>query len=431
MLDVLDFGAVGDGQTIATESIQAAIDEAALKHEELYFPKGEYLVGSIFLREASHVIFEEGATLKGIQNIKAYPKIQTRIAGVEMLWPAAILNAIEVNHVIVEGKGIIDGQGEFWWDLYWGTDHQSGERLEYDQRGQRWIADYLIERPRACLIYKSNSSTVKDITFRRSGFWNLQITYSDQILVEKVTVKDNYGPSTDGIDIDSSTNVRVTHCSLSCADDCIVVKSGRDGDGLIVNKASENIEIDHCKIYSGYGITLGSEVSAGLKNIHIHDIEFTNSSCGFRMKSAKERGACIENIHVENLKMSNVQFVFSWIMDWHNAYNRKDLVDFENYPESWKAVAAQIPEKLQMTRVKNIVIESVTADLNEDYQLSARAFDIVAFPEKPMEDIVIKDSKITATEFGRIVGVDNLQLENVSLSIKKQNDKGNDLFDNR
>lgn len=430
-VNVRDFGATGAGKVLDTAAIQAAIEHGAKKQLPVLIPKGVYLVGSLFLQTSSHLQFEEGATLLGSTEITDYPEIFARVAGVEMLWPAAVLNAINVTDITISGNGIIDGQGPFWWDLYWGADQKGGLRAEYDQNNQRWIADYAIKRPRACLFYEAKNVTIQDITFQRSGFWNLQLTYCKDVLVQNVKVKDNHGPSTDGIDIDSSENVRITQCQLSCGDDCIVVKSGRDGDGLRVNRIAKNIEIDHCQILSGYGITLGSEVSGGIRHVYIHDNTFTDSDCGLRMKSAKERGGFITDIHVENLTMHNVLFPFSWIMNWHTAYNKKIFADLTALPPSWQAVAAQIPEEKQGTAVQRITVKNVSATLDADYPLPARAFDLVALPEKPMTAITFENCKIAAKEFGRIEAINDLVFDNVQVSVASANETSNDLFDNR
>lgn len=100
-----------------------------------------------------------------------------------MKWPAAILNVLSAKDILIEGKGIIDGQGDHWWSCI--GKRSSGTRAEYDQKGLRWIADYAIKRPRACLLYHAEHVVVRDLIFQKSGFWNLQITYSNDVLVEK------------------------------------------------------------------------------------------------------------------------------------------------------------------------------------------------------------------------------------------------------
>lgn len=431
-IDICTYSVDTTGKILATKEIQQAIDDAAKEHIAVFFPKGIYLVGSLFLRNHSELIFEEGATLLGSTDSDDFPEIFSRVAGVEMSWPAAIINAIDVADIKISGKGIIDGQGPYWWNLYWGEDQVSGQRAQYDAAGLRFIADYAIKRPRSILFQGVQRSTIQEITLQRAGFWNLQLTYCEDILVKELTIRENHGPSTDGIDIDSSKQVHVTGCHLSCGDDCIAIKSGRDGDGLRVARASEEIEIDHCHIYSGYGITIGSEVSGNIVDVYIHDITFTNSDCGIRMKSAKERGGIIKDIRVENITMYDVQFPFSWIMDWHTAYNRKGLVttELEKFP-FYQAVALDIPEAQQMTKVQNVFVKNVTATLSDDYAKVSRAFDLVAFEEKPMERILFENCHVIAQEFGRIEAVKELQLAEVVLTIAEKNGIENNQFDTR
>lgn len=346
--------------------------------------------------------------------------------------PAAIINIINAVDVAIEGDGLIDGQGPFWWDLYWGKDKKNGLRKDYDSKGLRWLADYEIKRPRNMCIYESKNIEIKNLTFQKSGFWNLQITYSENVVIDDVKISKNDGPSTDGIDIDSSKFVTVKNCQLACGDDCTVIKSGRDGDGYRVNRASENIEIMNCNIYEGYGIVIGSEISGGVRNIHIHDIYYENTSCGFRMKSSAARGGYIENISVERLFMKNVQFPFSWLMNWHPEYNHKQPSYSEKHLSSTeKSIAAQIPESEQKSLVHDVTIKDVKAILDDNYNRDARAFDISAYVDKPMKSIKFENINIEANEFGKIVAVRNLCFNDVNVSIKKENNSVNDNFDNR
>ncbi len=84
-----------------------------------------------------------------------------------------------------------------------------------------------------------------------------------------------------------------------------------------------------------------------------------------------------------------------------------------------------------MTRVRNIAVSGVEATLSEDYALPARAFDLVAFPERPMQNVSFSDCRIAAGEFGRIVAVEGMNFSNVQVSVSGNNDAGNDTFDNR
>ncbi|MFC6295186.1 glycoside hydrolase family 28 protein [Lactiplantibacillus daoliensis] len=431
MLKLSQFQPHGDGQTLDTEILQTALDQAAQTRETLEIGAGTYLTGSLFIAAHTQVKFEAGAKLVGSTELDDYRMIETRIAGVETQWPAAILNVLSGTDVSISGPGEIDGQGPVWWERYWGTDQQGGQRKIYDAKNLRWIVDYEVKRPREILLYQSDHCVVSDLTLRRSGFWNCQITYCDQIEVKNLIVTENNGPSTDGIDVDSSTNVHIHHCDLSCGDDCIVVKSGRDGDGLRVNRPAEKIEIDHCVIHSGYGVTIGSEVSAGVHDVHVHDMVFENTDCGFRMKSSADRGGTISNILVEHLEMHNVQFPFSWLMNWHTQYNKKTMAVTPDMPPMWAAVAAQIPVEQQKTLVRDITVRNVVATLSADYAKEARAFDLKAFQDKPMQNITFTDCHLTASEFGHLIAVENLLMNRVYVSVKHDNDQALEKFDTR
>lgn len=414
-----EYGAKADGVTLCTKAIQAAIDAAAADGGRVVLGEGRYLSGSLFLKTGTELYLSEGAVLLGTQDEEEYPFIPSRVAGVEMDWPAGLVNVIHQTDVTIGGPGTIDGQGEYWWKKYWGDDRHGGMRKEYEAQGLRWAVDYDCTRPRNVIVIHSENIMLKDFTCLRSGFWNIHLCYSRRVHVDGVHVGENGGPSTDGIDIDSCDGVLIENAVISCNDDSICVKSGRDADGLRVNRVCANVTIQNCRLYEGSGITLGSETSGGIRNILIRNNYYEGTSNGFRIKSARTRGGMIENIKVENLEMVNVQHTFSFLLDWNPSYSYCELP--EGYTgevsERWKKLIGRVPLEQGIPRVRNIQIKNVKSYRTGDYKGRSMAFEVEAFEGFPMEEISLEHVEIEAAEFGMIKSVKNWKLNKVSLSI--------------
>jgi len=393
---ISDHGAIGDGATLNTKAIQATIDACAKSGGgTVVVPAGVFVSGSIFLKQGVNLCVEKGAVLKGSQDTNDYPWIDTRIAGLEMKWPAALVNADGVTNLQLTGEGTIDGSGERWWREYWAT--RAAEPNDIDPH-------FKVGRPRLVHIIRSKNIVVRDLFFKDSAFWNLQLTYCDGIEVNHLNIRAPSGAaSSDGIDIDSSRNVLITDCDVECDDDAICLKSGRDADGLRVNVPTENVEVRNCHVGRAGGlVVIGSETSGGIRHVRIHDCR-ADSGCNevVRFKTRMGRGGVVEDIVYENIEAAGIRQLLNFNMD---AFSTTWL------PEQFRApapVAAGTPVFRDIT-VRNVKVKTCGA-----------AGHVIGLPESPIQNLKLENIEIQNAEKGFTMRyIHGLVCENVKVNGK-------------
>ncbi len=398
-LVISDHGAVGDGKTLNTTAIQSAIDSCATNGGGVVVvPRGVFITGSIFLKQGVDLRIEKWGVLKGSQNTNDYPWIATRIAGLEMKWPAALINADGVTNLTISGAGTIDGSGEPWWKAYW--DARAAEKDGIDPH-------FKVPRPRLVHIINSHKVVVRDLLLKDSAFWNLQLTYCDDVEIRKLTIRVPHEPvkaaSSDGIDIDSTCNVLIADCDIECDDDAICLKAGRDADGLRVNRPTENVVIRNCRVGRAAGlVVIGSETSGGIRNVRVSNCRADNG-CGevVRFKTRMGRGGVVENILYENIVADGISRVFNFNMD---AFSTTWL------PEEFRA---PVPPELGTPVFRNITVRNLTA------KNSVSAGSLVGLPESPLRDVTLENVDIRAKNAFTVRNTTGLKFNNVKLNGKE------------
>ncbi|AOP99975.1 glycoside hydrolase [Enterobacter hormaechei subsp. hoffmannii] len=426
-ISILAYGADPSAQRLATSAIQQAINSAQ-QNDVIVIPQGRFLTGALFLKSGVSLRLDAGAQLVGSQDLADYPLINTRVAGIDMRWPAGIINIIDCENVSITGTGTIDGQGAIWWQRYWGDDERSGMVGDYSARGLRWVVDYDCQRPRNILVFESQSILLRDFTSRESGFWNMHLCYSRHIAVEGVQISNSAGPSTDGIDVDSCEQVRIERCIVSCNDDNICIKSGRGREAAQKARAARDIVIRGCTLNKGSGITLGSETSGGIERVLIEDNAFNGTGVGFRIKSARNRGGFIRDITVQNLRLTDVRFPVLIQLNWFPQYSYGDQNNLSDKPEHWRKLAEGVEDETGLTAVSGLTIKKMTAR-RSDSKCFSRAFFIEGYPERPVVGLTLEGILIDASEFGKISGVDGLRFKDVQVTAVEITQDRNDSYE--
>ena len=368
VVDVAAYGAKGDGTTDDTAAIQRALDAAGASHGTVVFRPGDYLTGALFVRSNTTMRVDEGVRLVAIQDdtswphvSSAYPQIRTRVQGVEMQWAAAIINIDHAENVTITGKGTIDGRGQSWWDHYYLVG-----KPQHDKAKVGWALNYDEERPRTIETFESRNVVVKDVTLANSPFWTLHLAYTDGAHVDGVRIRNLMNasgrmPSTDGVDIDSSRNVLVENADIQANDDAIVIKSGRDGDGLRVDRPSENILIRNSLVTAGAaGFTIGSETSGGVRDVEVANLRVRpmvaryNSNIGYKaggptvfsafiLKSAPTRGGTMQDVSVHDVDVDGAYYFLRAEQNWGSSNTIPAGYPADQVPPFWAAVMALPP----------------------------------------------------------------------------------------
>lgn len=400
--DAADFGAVGDGETINTRPIQAAIDAAAgAGGGTVVLKPGVYLSGSLFVKSNVTLLIGRGVTIKGLRDIAAYPMVRTRVAGIEMDWPAGLLNIYQQKNAKITGEGLVDGDGKVFWDAYWAM------RRDYDPRDLRWAADYDCRRPRLIHVYDAEAVEVSGLNLARSGFWTVHVCYSRDVKVSDLIIRNNLGgrgPSTDGVDIDSSERVLVERCDISVNDDALCIKAGRDWDGLRVARPCRQVKVRDCIVRDAHaGMTFGSETSGGFEDIEVSGLRIEYPvPLGIFFKSGHTRGGVINNIALKNIHLQDVATLFRVNLNWYPNYSYAQIpAGITDIPDYWRALATPVPREQGIPRIRDVRLSDIRAVGGKI------GFEAAAYEEAPLRDFTFERLDWDVREAGSIANADN------------------------
>lgn len=305
VLNVRQFYALGDGMHNDTQAIQAAILSCP-KGGKVLIPKGIYLVTALFLKSDIQIELEKGVTLLGEVDRHQFPVLPGRIQmenGEELYlgtWEgepddlfASMITGIYVENVKIYGEGVLDenAQNSDWW-----VDHK---------------VKRVARRPKGIFLNHCNHIEFQGITVKNTPSWNQHPFFSNSLsYIDMFLTSPKDSPTTDGCDPESCKNVKIIGCRVSVGDDCIAIKSGKMEFGRKFHTPSEQIIIRNCLMEFGHGgVTLGSEMSGGVKELSVSQCIFRDTDRGLRIKTRRGRGdtAIIDGIVFENIKMQRVR----------------------------------------------------------------------------------------------------------------------------
>ncbi len=375
-----NFGAKADGTTKDTAAIQKAIDTCAAKGGgTVRLDAGTYVTAPIVLKSNIVLRLDKGTTLLGSPDHADYPdKVEFHLPALQSL-----VSATNAENVSITGDGTIDGNGESWWK----------EVRSVQNAGVMGVHP----RPRLVVFDHCKHVRVEGITIQNSPFWQLVPYYCDDVLIRNVRIlAPNPSPNTDAVDPFSSSNVRIDHLYADVGDDDIAIKSGAinspGGDD-----PSRDITITDCTFRHGHGLSIGSEIAGGARNILAERIHFDGTDNGIRVKANRDRGNDISNLVFRDIDMKDVKY---------------PLVISEYYPRILPSTPTVDPAPV--TRLTphfhNIVLQNITATG------AVMAGAIVGLPEAPVTDVVLQNMNLSGDK-GLTIGYATVTGQNVKVTV--------------
>lgn len=282
-LSVRDLGAAGDGKTNDTIALQQTIDRCSvLGGGDVVVPAGDYSTGALVLRSKVMLRLEQGARILGVADLAAYPLAQVRWEGHWVKGYSSLISAEDSENFGIAGPGAIVGNAAI------------RGRIE---RATRMRLPALLE------FTNCRNITVENCETSNGGMWSIHPTYCEDVAFKNVVVKSG----ADGIDVDSCRHVTIDGCDFTTMDDCISLKSGRGEEGNTINRPTEDVRISNCTFRDAWFacIGIGSETSAGIRNVHIDGCKCLGArTYGVYIKTRIGRGAFIEDIYVNDMDVS-------------------------------------------------------------------------------------------------------------------------------
>lgn len=366
LLNVCDYGVIGDGKTNNTQSIAKVIE---LAHEQgggtVYFPPGRYVTGTIELKDNMTLFLDSGAVILGSDDPKDYPMItKETLPGYNREGHSGLVKALKRSNVTITGRGVIDGRGMNWWN---------NPKNEH--------------RPRAVQPILCDNVLIEGITIKNSAMWTVHPVCCSNVTINGITIKNpSDSPNTDGINPESCSNVHISNCTIDVGDDCLTLKSGTEDDDLQKQYPCENIVVTNCTMLNGHGgVVIGSEMSGGVKNVTISNCVFNGTDRGIRIKTRRKRGGCIEDVIISNILMNDVLVPF--VINGYYQCGGTDPGDGELFSLEKNPVTANTPV------IKNINIANIRAK-----NVTASAGYIYGIPEQPVEGLTISNYSVEMSD---------------------------------
>ncbi len=439
-----DFGGVGDGITLNTEAFAKAIDALSKKGGgKLVVPQGVWHTGPIVLKSNIELHLKAGAVILFAADETLYPIIETSFEGLDTRRLQSPIYAKGASNIAITGKGVIDGNGQYWrpvkkgkvtashWKSllaipgsqemkkdYWvpSAGYAKGERganmnVPNAKTEEEWNAIKRFLRPVMISLVQCKNVMLKGVIFQNSPAWNLHPLMCENVIIDQVLVRNpSYAQNGDALDLESCKNALIVNSRFDAGDDGICIKSGKDADGRRRGIPCENVVVDGCTVFAGHGgFVVGSEMSGGVKNILVENCQFLGTDVGLRFKSTRGRGGIVENIYINKVSMTDIKTdAITFNMYYGGKSVAEMLADGDNPDNTTKMPVTEETPIFRNIDIKDCVCNG-----------AGRAMEFNGLPEMPIDGITLENLTILAKKDAVFTNCVNIKKKNVNIAIQK------------
>lgn len=364
---ITDHGVTSDSTLLQTEAIQRVIDLCAENGGGvIVIPNGTFLSGALFFKQGTHLHFEKGGRLKGIDDIRHYPLIKMHMEGKMIDYFAALVTAEHCSGFTISGEGVIDGNGQRFWDEFWIRRKQNPKCTNLEAL-----------RPQLVYITNSNDVTIQDVHLINSPYWTTHLYRTNRVRIIDCTIKSpaqgtTHAPSTDAVDLDICNDVMIRGCNINICDDGICMKGGK---GTFVDRDStagavNRVLVENCNFgnRTNAGITFGSEAWM-CHNVIMNNCHFYDSDHALLFKMRPDTPQTYEHVLMMNCSGST-KYAAIEVSTWTQFYNPEERPD---KPES--IVNNVTMRNLQFKTSSLFRVQTKHKGIDHQFRLSNFTFD--------------------------------------------------------
>ena len=391
-VSVTQFGAKGDSVTNCKGAFDKAMKACSKKQGgTIVVPKGVYTInGPIHFVSNVNLHLEAGAKIRFGSNPDDYPLVLSSWEGTMLYNYSPMIYANNVQNVAITGTGTIDGEAKNTW-IKWkpleGKDKALSREMNHNNVSlkERVFGKGHYLRPQMIQFLNSKNILIEDVTIEDSPFWCVHLLKSKSITLRRLKY-DAHNNNNDGIDPEYASDVLIENIQFNNGDDNIAIKAGRDDEGRAnFNNPSENIVIRNCEFKGLHAVVIGSEMSAGVRNVFVDNCKSGGYlKRGIYIKTNSDRGGYVKDLYFSNIAFGQVEDCIYMTANYHGEGS------------------GLYPSKISDVSISNVSCESA----------SNAAIVIEGFPEKKVENIILDNITVKSAKIGMTL----TNTQNVSVS---------------